>query len=96
MAEKVALITGVTGQDGAYLAALLVAKGYVERLPHPADGRARLVVLTEKGWACTRAAEAAMTEVVAPWVAELGEERLHALLADLLRIAPAGPLRPSW
>jgi GDPmannose 4,6-dehydratase len=29
MAEKVALITGVTGQDGAYLAALLVAKGYV-------------------------------------------------------------------
>jgi len=29
MADKVALITGVTGQDGAYLAALLVAKGYV-------------------------------------------------------------------
>ncbi len=25
---KVALITGVTGQDGAYLAALLLAKGY--------------------------------------------------------------------
>ena len=29
MAGKVALITGVTGQDGAYLAALLLAKGYV-------------------------------------------------------------------
>jgi GDPmannose 4,6-dehydratase len=29
MSEKVALITGVTGQDGAYLAALLLAKGYV-------------------------------------------------------------------
>ena len=29
MAEKVALITGITGQDGAYLAALLLAKGYV-------------------------------------------------------------------
>src|SRR5579871_2136068 len=29
MAEKVALITGVTGQDGAYLAALLLSKGYV-------------------------------------------------------------------
>jgi GDPmannose 4,6-dehydratase len=28
MAEKVALITGITGQDGAYLAALLLAKGY--------------------------------------------------------------------
>ena len=28
MAEKVALITGVTGQDGAYLAELLLGKGY--------------------------------------------------------------------
>ncbi|RYE74034.1 MAG: NAD-dependent epimerase/dehydratase family protein, partial [Oxalobacteraceae bacterium] len=26
---KVALVTGVTGQDGAYLTALLIAKGYV-------------------------------------------------------------------
>src|SRR5712675_2800897 len=29
MADKVALITGGTGQDGAYLAALLLSKGYV-------------------------------------------------------------------
>jgi GDPmannose 4,6-dehydratase len=29
MIPKVALITGVTGQDGAYLAAFLLAKGYV-------------------------------------------------------------------
>ena len=29
MPDKVALITGVTGQDGAYLAELLLAKGYV-------------------------------------------------------------------
>lgn len=29
MVERVALITGVTGQDGAYLAELLLAKGYV-------------------------------------------------------------------
>ena len=29
MTNKVALITGVTGQDGAYLAELLVSKGYV-------------------------------------------------------------------
>ena len=29
MGDKVALITGVTGQDGAYLAELLLAKGYI-------------------------------------------------------------------
>jgi GDPmannose 4,6-dehydratase len=29
MSKKVALITGITGQDGAYLAELLLAKGYI-------------------------------------------------------------------
>lgn len=29
MADKVALITGTTGQDGAYLAELLLGKGYI-------------------------------------------------------------------
>ena len=29
MADKIALITGITGQDGAYLADLLLAKGYI-------------------------------------------------------------------
>ena len=27
--QKTALITGITGQDGAYLAELLLAKGYI-------------------------------------------------------------------
>jgi GDPmannose 4,6-dehydratase len=29
MAQKIALVTGVTGQDGAYLSELLLAKGYI-------------------------------------------------------------------
>lgn len=29
MAEKIALITGITGQDGSYLAETLIAKGYI-------------------------------------------------------------------
>mgnify|MGYP000589700397 CR=1 FL=1 len=29
MSKKVALITGITGQDGAYLAELLLEKGYI-------------------------------------------------------------------
>jgi GDPmannose 4,6-dehydratase len=31
MADKIALITGITGQHGAYLAELLLAKGYIVR-----------------------------------------------------------------
>ena len=45
MASKVALITGITGQDGGYLAEMLVAKGYdVHGLVHrpPGHGDARL------------------------------------------------------
>ena len=30
MANEIALIIGITGQDGAYLAELLLAEGYVE------------------------------------------------------------------
>ena len=29
MAEKIALITGITGQDGSYLSELLLQKGYI-------------------------------------------------------------------
>jgi DNA-binding MarR family transcriptional regulator len=87
---------GVTRQAAAQLADELIAKGYVQRLPHPGDARARLIVLTEKGWACTRAADAAMADTVGVWAAELGERRLRALRDDLMRIAPQGPLRPLW
>jgi DNA-binding MarR family transcriptional regulator len=87
---------GVTRQAAAQMVDELVAKGYVARLPHPDDGRAQLVVLTERGWACTRAATAAAAETVGRWAARLGDKRLRALRDDLGEIAPAGRLRPTW
>jgi DNA-binding MarR family transcriptional regulator len=86
----------VTRQAAAQLVDELAAKGYIERHPDPADARARLITLTEKGWACTRAANAAMADTIRPWAAALGEQRLLALRDDLIRIAPDGPLRPMW
>jgi DNA-binding MarR family transcriptional regulator len=86
----------VTRQAAAQLVDELIAKGYVDRRPHPSDARARLIVLTAKGWACTRAAEAAIADTLGRWEATLGPERLLALRDDLLRIAPTGPLRPTW
>ncbi len=86
----------VTRQAAAQLVDELIAKGYVERCPHPSDARARLIVLTAKGWACTRAAEAAIADTLRRWEATLGPERLLGLRDDLLRIAPTGPLRPTW
>jgi DNA-binding MarR family transcriptional regulator len=86
----------VTRQAAAQLVDELIAKGYVQRGRHPGDARARLITLTDRGWACTRAAEAAMADTVRPWAAILGEQRLSALQDDLLRLAPYGPLRPTW
>jgi len=86
----------VTRQAAGQLVDELSAIGYVERRPHPRDARARLIVLTEKGWACTHAAEAAIRDTLRPWETALGPGRLLALRDDLLRVAPSGPLRPAW
>ena len=87
---------GVTRQAASQLADELIQKGYVERRPHPGDRRARLIVLTEQGWACTRAAEEAAAETIRPWAALLGEERLRALRDALALIGRPGHLRPTW
>ncbi|MER5213389.1 MarR family winged helix-turn-helix transcriptional regulator [Streptomyces sp. NPDC002838] len=87
---------GVTKQAASQLVDEIVRKGYAERRPHPDDARARLVVLTERGWACTRAAEEAAAEAVEAWVELLGEGEVRALRDQLARIAPYGPVRPAW
>lgn len=86
----------MTKQAAAQLVEELVKKGYVERRPHPTDARARLLELTERGWACTRAADAAAVAAVAPWRDVLGEERFAALTRDLATLGPKGPIRPAW
>ncbi|MEV0482076.1 MarR family winged helix-turn-helix transcriptional regulator [Streptomyces sp. NPDC050508] len=95
-ATDLAAHLGVTKQAASQLVDELVRKGYVERHPHPGDARARLVVLTELGWACTRAAEEAALEAVQPWVELLGESEVRVLCDRLRRIAPYGPIRPTW
>jgi len=86
----------VTKQAASQMVEDLVTKGYVERRPHPDDARARLIVLTAKGWACTRAAEEAADEMLRPWAEQMGAERLAALRADLAKLATPGRLRPAW
>ncbi|MHC5257172.1 MarR family winged helix-turn-helix transcriptional regulator [Streptomyces sp. UC4497] len=95
-ATELAAHLGVTKQAASQLVDELVRKGYAERRPHPQDARARLVVLTGRGWDCTRAAEEASAEAVRPWVERLGEGEAHALAERLLAIAPNGPIRPTW
>ncbi len=85
---------GATKQAASQLVDELVRKGYAERRPYPGDARARLVVLTERGWACTRAAEEAAADAVRAWVEVLGEGEVGVLRDRLARIAPDGPSGP--
>lgn len=87
---------GVTKQAASQLVDELRRKGYVETGPHPRDARAKLVTLTDQGWACTRAADAAALEAMDRWTRVLGADRVGELAADLARVARAGRLRPLW
>lgn len=93
---EIAAHLGFTRQAASQIVDELEKKGYVRRGPHPDDARARLVQLTDLGWRCARAAEEAAVEAVRPWAEMVGEERLLALRDVLVRLAPAGPIRPSW
>ena len=87
---------GVTKQAAAQLVQQLEERGYVTRKPHPLDARATLLALTDRGAACTRAAEAAASEAVERWRPLLGERRFRELQLALRAIVRPGPLRPSW
>jgi DNA-binding MarR family transcriptional regulator len=49
--------------------------GYVERKPDPSDKRAKLVVLTGKGWDAMRVAREIIEELEAEFAAALGAQR---------------------
>lgn len=87
---------GTTKQAAAQLVDQLVGRGYVVRAPHPTDRRARLLVLTDRGTACTRAAEEAAAEVVSGWAHTLGPDAAQALDAAVLALVTPGAVRPSW
>ncbi|MEV0687945.1 MarR family transcriptional regulator [Nocardia sp. NPDC050378] len=87
---------GVTKQAASQLVDELVTKGYVERNPHPRDARARLITLTDRGWACTRAADAALGELTENWSETLGAGDLDQVRDALARVVAPGRVRPSW
>jgi DNA-binding MarR family transcriptional regulator len=57
--------------------------GYVERVPDPTDGRAKIVHLTERGADALRVGRQALSDVERRWAEELGEERVAAMRETL-------------
>jgi DNA-binding MarR family transcriptional regulator len=63
--------------------------GYVRREPDPDDGRAKLVVPTERAHAAEQAAREIIDEMRTTWAALMGEDELTVLEAGLRRLRAA-------
>ena len=87
---------GITKQATGQLVDYLVDHGYVMRRPDERDARARLLLLTERGRACTVAAEDAAAETVDGWRSQLGPSDFVRFQLAFKMITTPGRLRPSW
>ncbi len=87
---------GVTKQAASQLVDHLVRRGYVTRVPDATDARARILRLTDRGRACTDAAQEAAGETVEGWRRQLSPRDFATLQSILSTIVVPGRIRPSW
>jgi DNA-binding MarR family transcriptional regulator len=92
--SRLAADSGLTKQALAQALAPLAAGGYVEVVPDPSDGRARLVRHTDRGREVDAAARDRLEAVEREWARRVGEERYAVARAVLADLAP-GPDGPS-
>jgi DNA-binding MarR family transcriptional regulator len=64
----------------------LEAMGYVERVPDPADRRAKIIRLTPRGMKAKEAALEIFAAIEREWAKRIGEERVAALRDALERL----------
>ncbi|MCW2762337.1 MAG: transcriptional regulator, MarR family [Marmoricola sp.] len=76
----------VTKQTATATVDRLERAGYVRRVADPADARARLVVIAERGERAIKVARVAEAEVQAEWVSHLGARASRQLRSALERI----------
>lgn len=86
----------IAKQTATALVDRLEASGYVERVPDPDDGRARLVRLTERALAEAPVARAEEQRIEQEWEAHLGPGRMRALREALTMLREiTDPWAPS-
>lgn len=76
----------VTKQTASLLVGALEEKGLVERIPDPADGRARLIKFTPAGRAAAEQALEVVLRVEREWAEHLGPELTDSLREALNRL----------
>ena len=83
---ELAELTQLTKPTVVYLVNDLQRLGYVERVPDPEDGRAKLVRMTERGRRAQRAGREIVAEIERDWSKLLGSRDFAQLRALLERL----------
>lgn len=76
----------VTKQSAGFLVDQLEKTGYVERVPDPADARARLIRVAGRGEGAVRVSAQVVAEVEKGWEQHVGKTRLAMLRKTLLAL----------
>jgi DNA-binding MarR family transcriptional regulator len=82
-ATELAARARITKQSMGELVEQLADRGYVDRIPDPLDGRARLVRITLRGRKASRMARDTVRAVEADWSRKLGVDRIEELRETL-------------
>jgi DNA-binding MarR family transcriptional regulator len=69
----------MTKQSVGEVTSDLEQRGYVERVPDPSDGRAKIIRLTERGRAAQALGVGLIDEIEQEWAERFGTERVTAL-----------------
>lgn len=86
---ELAQLAAMTKQSAGELVDDLVRLGYVERVPDPVDGRAKLIRLTERGTEAQRVGFKLFAKVEKRWAQRFGDRRLDQLREALEEIVVA-------
>jgi DNA-binding MarR family transcriptional regulator len=81
--------SGLTKQAVGEVVDHLEALGYVERVPDPLDGRAKIIRLTARGKEARQAAERIFEDIERRWGEEVGPERMAAMRETLEAVVSA-------
>jgi DNA-binding MarR family transcriptional regulator len=96
-----AAASGLTKQAVGESVAELERLGYVERVPDPKDGRAKIIRLTERGLDAVEAGQRIFGEIEREWADQIGEELVTSFreaaerIVELEGAEQSRPVRPA-
>jgi DNA-binding MarR family transcriptional regulator len=76
---QLAVRAGMTKQAVGEVVADLERLGYIERVPDPDDGRAKIIRLSARGWEAQGAALRIFADIERRWARTVGDQRLAEL-----------------